>query len=103
MHETKVCRRSYCERCANSNDEVWIDKNNGLALRKIGNEVAIKFFEGTDVINTHLTDNTAHSDIRSLIQDLTVRLNALANSDDITLDQLKKIYTSENINWSEIS
>ncbi len=38
----------------NSNDEVWIDKNNGLALRKIGNEVAIKFFEGTDVIKEEI-------------------------------------------------
>jgi len=44
----------------NSNDEVWIDKNNGLALRKIGNEVAIKFFEGTDVIKEEILLKTEY-------------------------------------------
>lgn len=39
----------------------------------------------------HNTSATAHSDIRDLISELTTRLNALADSDDITLDQLSEI------------
>lgn len=42
-------------------------------------------------ISTHNTATTAHSDIRDLISGLTTRLNALANSDDTTLDQLSEI------------
>ena len=40
---------------------------------------------------THNTSNSAHSDIRILISELTTRLNALADSDDTTLDQLSEI------------
>lgn len=42
-------------------------------------------------INTHNTDTSAHSDIRELVSGLTTRLNALADSDDTTLDQLSEI------------
>ena len=42
-------------------------------------------------ISTHNTSTSAHNDIRTLITDLTGRLNALANSDDTTLDQLSEI------------
>lgn len=42
-------------------------------------------------INTHNTNDEAHGDIRNLIAGLTSRLNALADSDDITLDQLSEI------------
>lgn len=42
-------------------------------------------------INTHNTDTSAHSDIRDLVSGLTTRLNALADSDDTTLDQLSEI------------
>lgn len=41
-------------------------------------------------ISTHNTDDAAHSDIRNLIIGLTTRLNALADSDDTTLDQLSE-------------
>lgn len=41
-------------------------------------------------INNHNTSATAHSDIRNLITGLTTRLNALADSDDTTLDQLSE-------------
>ena len=40
---------------------------------------------------THNSSNTSHTDIRGLITTLTNRLNALADSDDITLDQLSEI------------
>lgn len=43
-----------------------------------------------DVTN-HSLSNTSHTDIRELITGLTNRLNAIANSDDETLDQLSEI------------
>ena len=42
-------------------------------------------------ISTHNTSELSHSDIRLLISGLTTRLNALADSDDTTLDQLSEI------------
>lgn len=42
-------------------------------------------------IGTHNTNTTAHNDIRELVSGLTTRLNALADSDDTTLDQLSEI------------
>ena len=42
-------------------------------------------------IGTHNTNTEAHNDIRKLITGLTNRLNALADSDDTTLDQLSEI------------
>ena len=42
-------------------------------------------------VAAHNTGADTHSDIRLLIQGLTDRLNALANSDDTTLDQLSEI------------
>ena len=45
----------------------------------------------TSTVNTHNTSTSAHNDIRNLITGLTTRLNALADSDDTTLDQLSEI------------
>ena len=42
-------------------------------------------------INTHNTSTSAHNDIRTLISNLTTRLNAIADSDDTTLDQMSEI------------
>ncbi len=42
-------------------------------------------------VSNHDTSNASHHDIRNLISDLTARLNALADSDDTTLDQLSEI------------
>ena len=42
-------------------------------------------------INAHNTSTSAHNDIRDLISGLTNRLNALADSDDTTLDQMSEI------------
>lgn len=42
-------------------------------------------------LSTHNTSEISHSDIRLLISGLTTRLNALADSDDTTLDQLSEI------------
>lgn len=42
-------------------------------------------------VNEHNADGSSHGDIRQLIVGLTNRLNALADSDDTTLDQLSEI------------
>lgn len=42
-------------------------------------------------VSAHNTGTDTHSDIRLLIQGLTDRLNALADSDDATLDQLSEV------------
>lgn len=44
-------------------------------------------------ISTHNTATDAHNDIRLLINDVDTRLNALADSDDTTLDQMSEIVT----------
>lgn len=43
------------------------------------------------VVADHNNDESAHSNIKEAVESLTERLNALANSDDITLDQLSEI------------
>jgi hypothetical protein len=42
-------------------------------------------------VNEHNVSEESHSDIRLLISGLTTRLNALANSDDVTLDQMSEV------------
>lgn len=42
-------------------------------------------------VSTHNSNTAAHNDIRQLITELTTRLNALADSDDTTLDQLSEV------------
>ena len=42
-------------------------------------------------VSTHNTATDSHNDIRLLITELTNRLNALANSDDTTLDQMNEL------------
>lgn len=42
-------------------------------------------------VNAHNTNNAAHNDIRLLIEGLTTRLNALANSTDTDLDQMAEL------------
>lgn len=45
----------------------------------------------SSVMTAHNTANDSHSDIRLLIEGLITRVNAIANSDDTDLDQLKEI------------
>ncbi len=42
-------------------------------------------------VASHDIEGSAHNDIRLLVSNLTARLNALANSDDTTLDQMQEI------------
>lgn len=43
------------------------------------------------MISSHNVSNESHSDIRLLVRQLTDRLNTIANSDDVNLDQLQEI------------
>ena len=54
---------------------------------KVSDEVTAR----NTAISTHNTETTSHNDIRTLIAELTTRLNALADSDDTTLDQMSEI------------
>lgn len=49
-------------------------------------------------VSNHNVSNSAHNDLRLLIAGLSDRLNALANSDDITLDQMAEVvaYIKDN-------
>ena len=42
-------------------------------------------------VNAHNSSNTSHTDLRNSVESLIERLNALADSDDVTLDQLSEI------------
>lgn len=44
-------------------------------------------------VSSHNTNTSAHNDLRDLISGLSTRLNALADSDDTTLDQMSEIVT----------
>ena len=44
-----------------------------------------------NAVSEHNTSNDAHNDIRLLVAGLTSRLNALADSDDTTLDQVSEL------------
>ena len=53
-------------------------------------------------VSAHNTNTSAHNDIRLLITGLTERLNALADSDDSTLDQMSEIVAYIKANKSLI-
>lgn len=55
-----------------------------------------------NAVSNHNASSVSHSDIRSLITGLTTRLNALADSDDTTLDQLSEIVAYIKANRSLI-
>ena len=58
--------------------------------------------EAKGSVSSHNTSTSAHSDIRDLISGLTTRLNALADSDDTTLDQMSEIVAYIKANKSLI-
>lgn len=47
--------------------------------------------EDKGTVSAHNTSTSAHNDIRDLVNGLNTRLNALADSDDTTLDQMSEI------------
>ena len=69
----------------------------------------------TESVKVHNTDPASHADIRIMIQEISNRLQAIADSDDISLDQLSEIVafikdnktlieriTTEKVNVSDI-
>ena len=63
-------------------------KATGDAIRSLSEEIVTT---SESKVDAHNTGTDTHSDIRLLIQGLTDRLNALADSDDTTLDQLSEV------------
>ena len=63
-------------------------KATGDAIRALSEEIVTT---SESKVAAHNTGTDTHSDIRLLIQGLTDRLNALADSDDTTLDQLSEV------------
>lgn len=59
---------------------------------------AIPIPDVSEQIGAHNTNADAHGDIRLLITELTTRLNALANSEDVDLDQMAELvaYIKDN-------
>ena len=72
----------------------------GLATTEYvdGKIAAIPTPDVSGQINAHNTATNSHNDIRLLVSGLADRLNALANSDDTTLDQMAEIveYIKDN-------
>jgi hypothetical protein len=74
-------------------DKPIIPSVDGLATETyVDNKIAqIPTPDVSGQINEHNTSTSAHNDIRDLISGLATRLNALADSDDTTLDQMSEI------------
>ena len=64
---------------------------NPSTLNEYGITDAVSKTELENKVNIHNSSDTSHSDIREFIKDLDRRLNALADSDDTTLDQMSEI------------
>ena len=64
------------------------------------NEAKTKADEALEQISNHNTSDESHNDIRISITELSKRLNAIADSDDLSLDQLSEIvaYIKSNKN-----
>ena len=63
-------------------------KATGDAIRALSEDIVTT---SESKVAAHNTGTDTHSDIRLLIQGLTDKLNALADSDDTTLDQLSEV------------
>ena len=90
---TKITKVSELE-----NDEGFLKEHQSLS-----GYATEQWVEGKDYLPaSHNISPAAHSDIRELITGLTTRLNALADSDDTTLDQLSEIVAYIKANRSLI-
>lgn len=77
-----------------STDKIKLDSLEEDFATKTYVDSAITGIQIPDVeaqINAHNTSDTAHNDIRLLIDGLATRLNTLADSDDTTLDQMSEL------------
>lgn len=77
--------------------DIGVFNKNNMVLDSEINKINLKNQSQDELLATkqevteHNTSPAAHNDIRTLISTLTTRLNALADSDDTTLDQLSEI------------
>lgn len=77
--------------------DIGVFNKNNMVLDSEINKITLKNQSQDELLATkqevteHNTSQAAHNDIRTLISTLTTRLNALADSDDTTLDQLSEI------------
>jgi hypothetical protein len=86
-----------------SEKSVWNAKANVSDIpTKVGSLINDSGYITSAEITSHNTNTGAHGDIRDLITGLTNRLNALADSDDTTLDQMSEIVTYIKSNKSLI-
>lgn len=63
--------------------DTWMPTYSEIGAEKSGT--------ASSAVSAHNTNETAHNDIRLLIEGLTTRLNALANSTDEDLDQMAEV------------
>lgn len=91
--ETKLAEALDVASSAGSNALVQAKSYTNEKVKIINDSLDLKADASTvdSKISTHNTSTSAHSDIRDLITGLTTRLNALADSDDTTLDQMSEI------------
>ena len=67
----------------NARSSLWLPTYTEIGAEKSGT--------ASSVVSTHNTETKAHNDIRLLVADLAERLDALADSDDETLDQMAEV------------
>ena len=84
MEEKKYAGLETLRAFKGENDKLYATKT---AVEELAEEVS----DVDGKIGAHNVSTSAHNDIRLLISGLTDRLNALANSDDTTLDQMAEV------------
>lgn len=72
------------------NDSGFLTQHQSLEGYAKKEDIPTDYVKPSD-ISLHNTSSSSHNDIRLLIEGLTTRLNALANSDDTTLDQMAEV------------
>lgn len=99
--------------------KIFVESVNGKSGKAIkleaGDVGAEKEGTASTAVSTHNVATDAHNDIRIFIQGLSDRVNAIANSDDTTLDDFKEVVayikanrdlideiTSKKINYTDI-
>lgn len=106
IENTEAAAQSASTAAQNANDAATTANsaatNANNKATDLQNKLDSHYFALMEDLQSHSSSSTAHSDIRGLISDLTTRLNALADSDDTTLDQLSEIVAYIKANRSLI-
>lgn len=106
IENTEAAAQSASTAAQNANDAATTANsaatNANNKATDLQNKLDSHYFALMEDLQSHNSSSTAHSDIRGLISELTTRLNALADSDDTTLDQLSEIVAYIKANRSLI-